>query len=270
MQVGLLAAIGGIALVDIVLSGDNALVIGAAAGKLPRSQRMVAVFWGGIAAIVLRLVMAIAATKLLQVPLLQAIGGVVLFGIAVKLLLPEREAQPGHKTADRLSSAIITILVADVTMSLDNVIAVAGLAAGNVLVLAGGVLLSMILLFVASTIIARLMDYFSWLLDLAAVVLAWTAATLVLGDPIVSGGLSGQDRVQTAIHFFVVALILLVDLFLRAVRTRKAVLRAVEAQTAGDPHDETVPPATTTTSTTREPSEEIESAPAGTSSPGNE
>jgi YjbE family integral membrane protein len=266
MQVGLLAAIGGIALVDIVLSGDNALVIGAAAGKLPRTQRMVAVLWGGLAAIVLRLVMAIAATKLLQVPLLQAIGGVVLFGIAVKLLLPEQEAQPGHKTADRLSSAIITILLADVTMSLDNVIAVAGLAAGNVPVLAGGVLLSMILLFVASTIIARLMDYFTWLLDLAAVVLAWTAATLVLGDPLVSGGLRGQDRVQTALHFFVVALILLVDLFLRALRTRIAVRRAVEAATAGDPYDETVPPA----SAPPEPTEEIESAPAGSASPGNE
>jgi YjbE family integral membrane protein len=269
MQVGLLAAIGGIALVDIVLSGDNALVIGAAAGKLPRSQRMVAVLWGGLAAIVLRLVMAIAATKLLQVPLLQAIGGVVLFGIAVKLLLPEREAQPGHKTADRLGSAIITILLADVTMSLDNVIAVAGLAAGNVPVLAGGVLLSMILLFVASTIIARLMDYFAWLLDLAAVVLAWTAATLVLGDPLVSGGLGlrGQDRVQTALHFFVVALILLIDLFLRAVRTRMAVRRAVEAETAGDPYDETVPPPA---SARREPSKEIESASTGSASPGNE
>ncbi len=202
----------------------------------------------------------------MQVGLLAAIGGVVLFGIAVKLLLPEREAQPGHKTADRLGSAIITILLADVTMSLDNVIAVAGLAAGNVPVLAGGVVLSMILLFVASTIIARLMDYFSWLLDLAAVVLAWTAATLVLGDPFVSGGLRGQDRAQTALHFFVVALILLVDLLLRAVRTRMAVRRAVAAAIAGDPYDETVPPA----STALKPSEEIESASAGSSSPGNE
>src|SRR5258706_6880740 len=130
-------------------------------------------------------------------------GGVVWFGTAVKLLLPEREAQRGHKTADRLGSAIITILLADVTMSLDNVIAVAGLAAGNVPVLAGGVLLSMILLFVASTIIARLMDYFSWLLDPAAVVVALTAAALVFGDPLFMRGLRCPGRGHNQLRVFV-------------------------------------------------------------------
>lgn len=235
MQLGILAAMGGIALVDIVLSGDNALVIGAAAGKLPRSQRRLAIIWGGVGAVVMRLILAIAATELLGVPLLQAVGGVVLFGIAVRLLLPERENKRHHKTADRLSQAILTILVADATMSLDNVIAVGGLAAGNVPILVGGILFSMLLLFIASTIIARLMDYFTWLLDLASVVLAWTAATLVLGDPIVSAGLRTQDRLQLALHFYVVAAVVLIDLFLRAFRAHQEVRKLLNAAPEADP-----------------------------------
>jgi YjbE family integral membrane protein len=232
MRFGILAAVAGIALLDMVLSGDNALVIGAAAAKLKGSQRRLAIIWGGLLAIVLRLLLAVGTVELLAIPLLQAVGAVVIFIIAIRLLLPEHERRADRRSSDRLWSAMLTIIVADVTMSLDNVIAVAGLAAGNILVLVLGIALSMVLLFVASALIARLMDYFSWLLDLAAVVLAWTAANLFLEDPVVGHRLPQSTRDQLTIHFGLVALILIVDLFLRAFRARSAAERERAAASA--------------------------------------
>ena len=224
MNLSFFAAAGGIALVDIVLSGDNALVIGAAAGKLPGRQRLLAILWGGAGAIVMRIVLAIIATELLTVRYLQAIGGVILFFVAIRILLPERESSRPNRTANRLLPAVATIMVADLTMSLDNVLAIGALAAGNSPLLVGGLAASMILLFVASTIIARLMDYFTWLLDAAAIVLAWTAANLVLEDPSVSGMLRIPDpqRFDLALHFGFVALILTMDLFIRAFTAHRA------------------------------------------------
>lgn len=233
MNASFIAAAGGIALVDMVLSGDNALVIGAAAGKLPRSQRLIAIAWGGLGAIAMRIALAIVATELLTVRYLQAFGGIILFFVAVRILLPEREDTRPNRSSDRLLPAIATILVADITMSLDNVLAVGALAAGNIPLLVGGLIFSMALLFVASTVVARLMDYFAWLLDAAAIVLAWTAANLVLEDSSVSNwlGVSTVDRFNLAVHFGSVALILVADLFIRAFAAHRARVRSG----AGDP-----------------------------------
>src|SRR5690242_2805811 len=231
MDYRVFAAAAGIALVDIVLSGDNALVIGAAAGRLPRGQRMFAIIWGGVAALVLRLLFAIAATELLQVPYLRFIGGLTLFLISIRLLLPESEDPQTHQARDRLLPAILTILAADATMSLDNVLAVGALAAGNITLLVLGLTFSMALLFIASTIVARLIEYFSWLVDVAAIVLAWTSASLVLGDTGVMGRVGLEDQQQTALRFGFVALIILIDLLLRAVRARRQ--RAHRATTRG-------------------------------------
>ncbi|HST87552.1 MAG TPA: TerC family protein [Ktedonobacterales bacterium] len=231
MDYQVFAAAAGIALVDIVLSGDNALVIGAAAGRLPRGQRMFAIIWGGVAALVLRLLFAIAATELLQVPYLRFIGGLTLFLISIRLLLPEGEDPRTRQARDRLLPAILTILAADATMSLDNVLAVGALAAGNITLLVLGLTFSMALLFIASTIVARLIEYFAWLIDVAAIVLAWTSASLVLGDTGVMGRVGLEDQQQTALRFGVVALIILIDLLLRAVRARRQ--RAHRATTRG-------------------------------------
>lgn len=234
MNLSFFAAAGGIALVDIVLSGDNALVIGAAAGKLPGRQRLLAILWGGAGAIIMRIVLAIIATELLTVRYLQAIGGVILFFVAIRILLPERENNRPNRTANRLLPAVATIMVADLTMSLDNVLAIGALAAGNIPLLVGGLAASMLLLFVASTIIARLMDYFTWLLDAAAIVLAWTAANLVLEDPSVSSMLRVPDpqRFDLALHFGFVALILTVDIFIRAFAAHRAHGESVASRNA--------------------------------------
>lgn len=227
VNLSVLAVVGSIALVDIVLSGDNALVIGAAASKLPRGQRLVAIIWGGLGAIVLRLILAIVATELLTIEYLQAAGGVILFFIAIRLLFPENESRRSRPTADRFLHAIATIMLADMTMSLDNVLAVGALAAGNIPLLVAGLILSMLLLFVASTLIARLMERLTWLLDVAAVVLGWTAANLMLADPAVSAllGIEGQTNLTLAIHFAFVALVLVIDLCLRAFLAHRTAAR---------------------------------------------
>lgn len=215
------AAAAGIALVDIVLSGDNAIVIGAAASRLHGARRLFAIVFGGVGAIVLRFALASMATKLLLLPYLRFGGGVVVFVIAIRLLLPEN-TRNRDLARGSLFAAMLTIIIADITMSLDNVIAVGALANGNVLLLAAGIIFSMALLFVASSIIARLVDHIQWLLDVAAVVLAWTAANLILGDPALEGIAHVSDRVQTATHFYAVGLMLLIDLTIRAVRHHHA------------------------------------------------
>src|SRR5262249_26269860 len=149
-----LGILGGIILVDLALSGDNALVIGAAASGLPRRQRLIAILTGGGAAIVLRILFTVAAALLLRVPLLQTLGAVLLLFIAVRLLVGQHASAPeeaekgaGGKQAG-FWGALFTILLADVTMSLDNILAVAALARDEIPLLILGLLLSVLLLLV--------------------------------------------------------------------------------------------------------------------------
>ena len=191
----ILGAIGGIILVDLALSGDNALVIGAAASRLPARQRRRAILLGGGGAIALRVIFAAVATLLLQLPLLQAAGGALLLWIAYRLLAGRSEKTSEATAADETAgkgekkqaaagfgAALLTILLADVTMSLDNVLAVGALAAGHLPLLAAGLLLSMGLVLVGSAVVATLIRRLPWLLDVAALVLGWTASNMILHD----------------------------------------------------------------------------------------
>lgn len=183
---------------------------------------MLAIFWGALGAIVFRIALAVAATELLRLPFLQAIGGVLLIGIAIRLLLPEGDvAQRERRASERLLPAVMTILLADVTMSLDNIIAVGGLAHGNISLLVGGLILSMALLFVASAVIARLIETLTWLLDLAAIVLAITAANLISEDAIVSAHIPAGSPFVNALRVGCVVLVLGVDVVLRLRRVRQ-------------------------------------------------
>lgn len=219
-----IGAIGGILLVDLALSGDNALVIGAAAAELPRSQRRLAITLGGGGAIVLRIALAAVATLLLELPLLQAIGGAVLLIIAARLLLGRDKESGGSegKMSGSLMAALVTILVADVTMSLDNVLAIGALAHGNLPLLAVGLLLSMAFLLVGSTLVASLIGRLPWLLDVAALVLGWTAGNMVTHDERLHPLLAGAPWSGVAIHAVAVALVLAVDVWLRWRAARRA------------------------------------------------
>jgi YjbE family integral membrane protein len=217
------SAIAGIMLVDLVLSGDNALVIGAAAAGLQRRQRWIAILCGGTGAVILRVAFAFLATFLLQLPWLQAIGGVVLLFIAIRLLAdrhqkpsPDSQEQNRLQSASRgLLSALLTIMVADVTMSLDNILAVGALAHGNLLVLSIGILLSISILLIGSALVAELIKWLPWLLDVAALVLAWTGANMLLNDLQLGDILNDYAWTTIVVPAVSLGIVLLADVFLR-------------------------------------------------------
>lgn len=231
-----LGALGGIILVDLALSGDNALVIGAAAAGLPARQRTQAILLGGAGAIVLRIVFAIAATLLLMLPFVQALGGLVLLYIAARLLMersgPHEERldeqgklvpQPaaGISAAPTFTRALLTILVADVTMSLDNVLAIGALAHGNLPILIVGLLLSIALVLAGSALVASLIQRLPWLLDVAALVLGWTAANMVSHDLRLGPALHQLiPHVEIILYVLGVGAVLAVDIFLRVRHAR--------------------------------------------------
>ncbi len=194
-----------IILIDLVLSGDNAVVIGMAAHRLPPRQRKFAIVFGAGVAIVLRIILTIFATWLLTFPWLQLIGGVLLFWIGFKLLKEEEEQHEGTGGSERLWEAMSTIVVADVVMSVDNILGVAGAAAGDYGLLIFGLALSMVIMLVGGSLIARMIDKFWWLVYVGSAVIIWTGAHLFFKDPFIQ-----QFHVDHTVELAVSALVTLV------------------------------------------------------------
>lgn len=174
-----------IALIDLALSGDNALVIGMAARGLPRRQRRIAITLGAGGAVALRVIAAAVATMLLRVPYLQLAGGIVLAVIAYRLVRPEGGRRDPVKTARSLPEAVAVILVADAAMSVENILGVAAAAHGDIPLLVFGLALSIPIVLFGSSLIADVLDRFPRIVWLGAAALAWTSADLILGDPAV-------------------------------------------------------------------------------------
>ncbi|HET7034548.1 MAG TPA: TerC family protein [Thermomicrobiaceae bacterium] len=176
-----------IVLLDLVLSGDNAVVIGMATRRLPGEQRRRAIIFGGAGAVVLRIIFTAAAALLLGVPLLMAFGGLLLLWIAFRLVRGEDESEKHASGAEAsgMMAAIRTIVLADVVMSLDNMLAVGGAAHGSLLLLLFGLALSVPILLLGSGLVARLMNRLPWLVWLGAAILVWTAIGMILDDPLV-------------------------------------------------------------------------------------
>jgi YjbE family integral membrane protein len=170
--------------VNIVLSGDNAVVIALAARGLPPDQQKRAIAWGSGAAVVMRIVLTIVAVELLRLPYLKIVGALLLLWIAVQLLLPE-DGEDGHgATVTGLAAAIKTILLADLVMSLDNVIAVAAAAKGNVALLVIGLAISIPLVVFASRLLLVLMEKYPVIITIGAALLGWVAGDMAVTDPI--------------------------------------------------------------------------------------
>jgi YjbE family integral membrane protein len=230
-----LITLGGIILVDIALSGDNALVIGAAASRLPQRQRAIALLWGGLAAAILRIGLTGLASELLLIPLVQSVGGAVILFIAIRMLAPEKEdGDTASRASDRLLPAILSIFIADFTMSVDNILAIGALARGNLSLLVIGLLVSIALLLLASAVVAQLISRFWWLMDVAALVLGYLAAQLVLQDPIVSraADLTGVRATALTVGVVVVVgIIALAQRFAQVRRRRKGFIADATATT---------------------------------------
>ena len=178
--IGLLEVIG----INIVLSGDNAVVIALAARSLPPEQQRKAIQFGSGAAVVLRIVLTFLAAKLLQMPWLQIVGGCLLLWIGTQLLTSDDEGDSESKGPNSMMVAIRTILLADLVMSLDNVIAVAAAAQGNMVLLILGLAISIPLVIFGSTLMIKLMERFPVIVTLGAALIGWVGGETIVNDNI--------------------------------------------------------------------------------------
>ena len=184
--IGLLKIIG----VNLILSGDNAVVIALAARSLPQRQQKAAVLWGSGAAVAVRIVLTIFAVALLTLPWLKLVGSLLLFWIGIKLLLPE-EGDENIDASDNLISAIKTILIADLVMSIDNVIAVAAAAQGSMTLLVLGLAISIPLVIFGSTLLLHLMERWPVIITIGGGLLGFVAGEMLVTDPALKGWLAG-------------------------------------------------------------------------------
>lgn len=181
-------ALGSIILTNIVLSGDNAVVIALASRNLPPAQQKKAIFWGSAAAIIMRVVLTVAAVKLLSLPYLKIVGAVLLVYIGVQLLTGDDDEE-GHDGKDNIWAAIRTILIADLVMSLDNVVAVAAAAqkgpeGSQLMLLIIGLGLSIPLIVFGSTLLLKVMERFPVIIVLGAALLGYLAGEMLVSDPV--------------------------------------------------------------------------------------
>jgi YjbE family integral membrane protein len=191
-------ALSQIILINIVLSGDNAVVIAMASRSLPPAQQKKAILFGSVGAIVLRVILTFFAVYLLTLPYLKLVGAALLLWIGVGLMKSDdgEEDMAGHSS---LAAAIKTIVVADLVMSLDNVIGVAAAAKGNVALLVFGLVISIPLIIFGSTLILKLMGRFPVIITLGAGLLGWVAGEMAMTDPAIAGWAANQHALHNAV-----------------------------------------------------------------------
>lgn len=168
--------------INIILSGDNAVVIALAARSLPAHQQKKAILFGSGAAVVLRIVLTLVAAQLLQMSFLQVVGGLLLLYIGVQLLSEDDDEEGHGSEGGGLMAAVRTILIADVVMSLDNVIAVAAAAKGSNLLLMIGLAISIPLVIFGSSLMIRLMERFPIIVTLGAALIGWVGGETIVSD----------------------------------------------------------------------------------------
>ncbi len=188
--------------INIILSGDNAVVIALAARSLAPHQQKKAIFWGSAAAVVLRILLTVVAAKLLQLSFLQIVGGCLLLWIGLQLLSEDNEEEGPSKTYGSLMAAVRTILIADLVMSLDNVIAVAAAAQGNLLLLILGLAISIPLVVFGSTLMIQLMGRFPIIVLMGAALIGWVGGETIASDAV----LHDYAVLHPALHYIAAAL----------------------------------------------------------------
>ena len=186
------AALGSIILANIVLSGDNAVVIAMAARSLPPQQQRKAIIWGSGAAIVMRIVLTLIAVEMLKWPYLKIVGALLLLYIGISLLREDEGNGEEHTQVGGMMAAVRTILIADLVMSLDNVLAVAAAAKGNTPLLVIGLAVSIPLIIFGSTLLLKVMERFPIIITLGAALLGWIAGEMVVTDPAIKDWVEGN------------------------------------------------------------------------------
>lgn len=215
--------------INILLSGDNAVVIALASRSLPERQRNMAVIGGSAAAVILRVIFCVVIVWLLAIPYLKLIGGLLLLYIGVKLIIPEAEhGDDGIAAKSSLLGAIQTIMIADAVMSLDNVVAIAAAAHGSMLLIILGLLISIPLIVFGSQLVLRILNRFPLLVLLGGGLLGWIAGEIIFSDPAVHGLLPFDEHQQARIAKPVLALAVMALGSLLARRARLAEREVVD------------------------------------------
>jgi YjbE family integral membrane protein len=218
-----LLAIGQIIWIDLLLSGDNAVVIALACRSLPPHQRRWGIILGAGMAVLLRIIFAFLISKLLQIEFLKVIGGLLLIWIAIKLCRGENSEEHAVAASDKLWRAVWTIAVADAAMSLDNVIAIAAVSKGDPWLFGFGLALSIPLIMVGSTIIMKMIERFPVIVWAGAALLGWIAGEMIAHDPYVIATFAIEPHSLTTYVIAAIGAVLVVGVgyFLRA-RSRTA------------------------------------------------
>lgn len=197
-----------IVIIDLVLAGDNAIVIGLAARRVPKQHQRKVILWGTAGAIIVRSILTFIVVWLLKVPGLLLMGGLLLIWIACSLLVEEKK-HGDMKLGDSLWSAVKTIIIADVVMGMDNVIAVAGAAHGSFVLVMVGLLISIPIVIWGSTIILGWVDRYPAIIYIGAGVLAWTAAKMIADEPLLYNFFMDNSMLKWGLGLVIVAGVLL-------------------------------------------------------------
>lgn len=209
-----------IVFIDLLLAGDNAIVIGLAARNLPKETQKKAIIWGTAGAVGIRVVATVLVVWLLDIPFLLALGGVILLWIAYKLLVQE-DHHDNIKPAATLMASIRTIIVADAAMGLDNVIAVAGAAHGSFILVVLGLLISIPIVVWGSTLFIKLIDRYKWIIYLGSAVLAYTAAKMITHEKRFADLFGDNPALSWTFDAAMVALVVVAGIWTNAVKSRK-------------------------------------------------
>ncbi len=209
-----LSALLAIVLIDLALAGDNAIVIALAARQVPPQMRQKVLIWGSLAAVVVRGIGSIFVVWLLKIPGFLFAGGALLLYIAFKLVRPQND-QANHAQIDAsagMRQAVQTIVVADIAMGIENVLAVGGAAHGNALLVVIGLLISVPIIMFGSQLVLKLVDRFPHIITLGGAILAWTATKMMLGEPALDHWFEIEGWVEALLYLLAVAAVVFVGL----------------------------------------------------------
>ena len=231
-------SVGQIIMIDILLGGDNAVVIALACRKLPPKQRTLGILWGTAGAIGLRVILIFFALQLLAIPFLKIVGAILLVWIGIKLLMPEHDEEHGNiQASDKLWGAVKTVIIADFVMSLDNVIAIAGAAQGahaehQLALVIFGLVVSIPIIVWGSQLVIKLMDRYPVIITLGGMLLGWIAGGMVIGDRVLKDWAQARgDWLQYAAPVAGALLVLLLGKWL----ARRAQAKRLPAARAAEP-----------------------------------
>lgn len=208
-----ITALFSIVILDLVLAGDNALVIGLAASRLPEHQQKRAIIWGSLGAIIIRALATFAVVWLLKIPGLLCFGGLILLYIAYQLINDDKPNHTEVSASTHLLTALKTIITADVMMGLDNVLAMAGAAQGNFILVIIGLVISVPIIMGGSTICSKLITRYPSLMYIGSGVLAFTAAKMITSEPYFAALFNTQPIIKYATMFFLIIIVFSTKIF---------------------------------------------------------